>query len=282
MRSRTNLEKAYQACEKLAFSHYENFPVASLLLPKETRPHVAALYAFARIADDFADEPRFEGKRRTLLDGWERNLKAALKSKKASLELMAFADTIQKFRIPLQLPLDLLRAFRMDIVKHRYSTWNSVLYYCRHSADPVGRMVLWISGIRDPKTFRYSDFICSGLQLINFWQDSSIDLQKGRIYYPQQLLKKHGVRERDLLERKDSPQVRRMVREAVDFTESHFQRGRPILASVSGRLKWELKATMGGGQAILDSIRALDYNVLAHRPTLTFWDKLRVGGSVLF
>ncbi|HVZ80002.1 MAG TPA: squalene synthase HpnC [bacterium] len=282
MQSVPSLEKAYQECEKLAFSHYENFPVASWLLPKETRPHIAALYAFARIADDFADEPRYEGKRRTLLDGWERNLKAALKGKKSGPALVAFAGTIQKFDIPLSLPLALLRAFRMDLVKHRWSSWNSLLDYCRHSADPVGRMVLWISGVRDPKTLRYSDFICSGLQLINFWQDSSIDLKKGRIYYPRQLLKKHGIREKDLLNDHDSPQVRRMVREAVDFTESYFHRGFPILGSVSGRLKWELKATVKGGQAILDRIRALDYNVLAHRPVLTGWDKLRIGASLFF
>lgn len=278
----SSLQDAYRQCEKLAFSHYENFPVASLLLPRATRRHIAALYAFARIADDFADEPRYEGRRRVLLDGWEKKFQQALRGKEAPTSLLAFAHTVKHFRIPPKLALDLLRAFRMDIVKHHWSTWNSVLDYCRHSADPVGRMVLLINGIRDPQLHGYSDYICSGLQLINFWQDTAIDLGRGRIYYPKQLLKKHGVREKDLLKLKDSPRVRAMVREAVDITESHFQKGAPLLGAVSGRLKWELKATIHGGQAILDKIRALDYNVLAHRPTLTGWDKLRIAKGLLF
>ena len=267
------LEGAYQHCQQMAFSHYENFPVASLLLPKSSRPHVAALYAFARTADDFADEDKYEGRRLPEINRWERELQAALKGKPARPELRAFAHTLKSFQIPPALPLDLLRAFRMDIVQHRYSTWNALLYYCRHSANPVGRMVLTISGIRDEKVHRCSDFICSGLQLINFWQDTSVDLERGRIYYPLAELKKAGVREKDLLALKDSPSVRRLVENAVDFTEDYFQKGFPIVRSVGGRLKLELKATCLGGAGILKKIRKLDYNVLQNRPTLGAWDK---------
>src|SRR5579872_4453867 len=130
----SNLIPIYQECQKQAFGHYENFPVASLLLPKETRPHVAALYVFARTADDFADEEAFKGRRLQEINRWERGLKKALQGKASPLPLMAFAHTLKTFRIPLSLPLDLLRAFRMDVALHHYSSWNSLLYYCRHSA----------------------------------------------------------------------------------------------------------------------------------------------------
>jgi|HubBroStandDraft_1064217.scaffolds.fasta_scaffold30704_4 squalene synthase HpnC len=268
-----DLRTAYDQCEKLAFSHYENFPVASLLLPKESRPHVAALYAFARTADDFADEEAFEGKRLPLLNLWEKQLKAAMKGKKAPLVLQAFAHTLKTFQIPLSLPLDLLRAFRMDTALHRYSSWHSLLYYCRHSANPVGRMVLFIHGFREQKLHQYSDFICSGLQLINFWQDTGMDLKRNRIYYPLQELKKAGLTEKRLLVLKDSAQVRQLVKNAVEYTENYYRRGLPLLDSVSGRLSLELKATYLGGQGILNKIKSMDYNVIHHRPAWTTGDK---------
>ena len=269
-----HLISAYKECQKLAFGHYENFPVASLLLPMEIRPYVAALYAFARTADDFADEEKYEGRRKRELDRWEKGLKSALAGKKAPEPLRAFAHTLQTFQIPSVLPLDLLRAFRMDIVAHRYSTWKALLYYCRHSANPVGRMVLSISGIRDEKIYQLSDFICSGLQLINFWQDSSIDLKRRRIYYPKTEWKKAEVSEKDLLSLKDSPSARKMVRNAVDFTEDYFRRGYPLLDRVQGRLGLELRATYLGGKGILNKIREMDYNVLQTRPAWSTGDKV--------
>lgn len=277
-----DLKAAYTACQNQAFGHYENFPVASLLLPKQARPHVAALYAYARTADDFSDEEKYEGRRLKEINHWEKGLKDALKGKKAPPVLMAFAHTLQTFNISPFLPLNLLKAYRMDVAKHRYSTWNSLLYYCRHSANPVGRMVLLISGIRDPRLHRYSDFICSGLQLINFWQDTVIDLRRGRIYYPLMELKKSGVKAKDLLELKDSPQARRLVKNAVDFTEKYFRKGLPLLQSVSGRLKLELKATYFGGQGILNKIRAMDYNVLSQRPTWSSMEKAALALKAVF
>jgi squalene synthase HpnC len=272
---------AYRQCQDLAFHHYENFPVASLLLPKESRPHVAALYAFARTADDFADEDRYEGKRLKLIDVWGKDLKAAMKGRAAHPYLMAFAHTLKSFRIPLSLPLDLLKAYRMDLKVKRYRTWKDVLYYCRHSANPVGRMVLFISGIRDEKLHRYSDFICSGLQLVNFWQDSAIDLKRDRIYYPQAELKKTGVREKDLLALRMSAANRRLVENAVIFTEAYFRKGFPLLQQVQGRLRLELTATYLGGKSILQSIRRMDYNVLEERPSLDFRNKVSLAVKAL-
>lgn len=266
------IAQAYKQCEYLASSHYENFPVASLLLPKASRPHVAALYAFARTADDFADEEKYEGRRLKEINRWEKSLRNAVKGKSAPSVLQAFAQTLRKFHIPLSLPLNLLKAYRMDLTIKRYATWKDVLYYCRHSANPVGRMVLYISGVREKKLHQYSDFICSGLQLINFWQDTAIDLRRNRIYYPHEELKRAGVMENDLLAFKDSPQNRRLVKNVMDFTEIYFRKGVPLLDAVSGRLKWELKATWLGGMGILNKIRGLDYNVLQHRLTLNKWD----------
>jgi len=182
--------------------------VASLLLPPASRPHVAALYAFARTADDFADEPEYGGRRLKEINLWERGLRGALQGKDSPPILRAFAHSLKAFRIPLALPLALLKAYRMDLTVHRYASWDSLLYYCRHSANPVGRMVLYFSGVREEKLHRASDFICSGLQLINFWQDSSIDLKGGRIYYPKSEWKKAGVREKELLALRDSTAFR--------------------------------------------------------------------------
>jgi hydroxysqualene synthase len=277
-----DLESAYQQCQKLASSHYENFPVASLLLSKESRPHVAALYAFARTADDFADEEAFEGKRLTELNRWEKELKLATKGKKAPAVLQAFANTLKTFQIPLSLPLNLLKAYRMDLTIKRYSSWKNLLFYCRHSANPVGRMVLYISGIQDEKFHEYSDFICSGLQLINFWQDTAIDLKRNRIYYPRQELRKVGVTEKELLSLKDSPQVRQLVKNALKYTESYYQQGSPLLRSVSGRLRLELKATYWGGQGILNKIKNMDYDVIHYRPFWSRGDKLSLLWKALF
>jgi len=276
-----NLITPYRACEKQAFSHYENFPVASLLLPTEARPHVAALYAFARTADDFADEDQYEGRRLREINLWERALRQALKGKDSPPVLQAFAHTLRTFDIPLSLPLDLLRAYRMDLQKHRYSTWKSLLYYCRHSANPVGRMVLLISGYREEKLHRWSDFICSGLQLINFWQDTSIDLKRGRIYYPLEELRKAGVKPADLLALKDSRQVRSLVQSSVEYTENYFRRGIPLLSAVRGRLRLELRATFLGGQGILSKIRSMDYNVLQNRHAWTPFEKVSLAFQAL-
>lgn len=209
-------------------------------------------------------------------------MKVAVKRGGAPAILQAFTNTLKTFRIPLSLPLDLLKAYRMDLTIKRYASWKDLLFYCRHSANPVGRMVLYISGIRDEKLHEYSDFICSGLQLINFWQDTSIDLKRNRIYYPRQEMKKAGVSEKGLLVLKDSIPVRHLVKNVVEYTETYFQKGYPLLESVTGRLKLELKATYLGGQGILNKIKAMDYNVVKNRPSWHAMDKLSLVSKALF
>lgn len=270
----THLKSAYQECRRMAATHYENFPVASLLLSPESRDPIAALYAFARTADDFADEDKYKGRRLQEINRWEKGLHAAIKTQKSPAILQAFAHTVKKFKIPLSLPLDLLKAYRMDLTQKRYKTWKDVLYYCKHSANPVGRMVLYISGVQEEKLHRYSDFICTGLQLINFWQDTVVDLGRNRVYYPQAELKKAGVLEKDLLALKDSPAVRILAKNVLDYTDSYFQKGYPLLNRVSGRLRLELRATYWGGQGILNKMRKIDYNVLENRPVWNAFDKV--------
>jgi phytoene synthase len=297
-----HLTDAYRRCLELASQHYENFPVASLFLPKESRPHIAALYAFARTADDFADEPSPQSSKKNKkgyephggedaitkrwrlreINRWEKGLRDSYIGRNADPVLQAFAHTLRAFQIPLALPLDLLKAFRMDVSQHRYSTWNSLYDYCRHSANPVGRMVLLISGIKDPAVHRYSDSICTGLQLTNFWQDTSLDMARGRIYYPKSEWKKAGVSEKDLLALKWSPASRQLVRNAVNSSEVFFQQGLPLLNHVGGRLRWELKATILGGQGILKKIRAMDYNVFQGRPSWSAWEKTLLAFQALF
>ncbi|HVM32594.1 MAG TPA: squalene/phytoene synthase family protein, partial [bacterium] len=185
------------------------------------------------------------------------------------------------FKIPLRLPLDLLKAYRTDLKVKRYATWKDLLFYCRHSANPVGRMVLLISGVRDGKLHRYSDFLCSGLQLINFWQDSAIDLKRGRIYYPLTELRAQKVTPGELLGLQDSPRTRRLVEAAVNYTEGYFAKGLPLLAGVGGRLGLELKATVLGGRGILKKIRRMDYNVLQGRPSWSALEKAALAAQAL-
>ncbi len=266
----------YAQCEKLAGSHYENFPVASSLLAGDLRPHVAALYAFARTADDFADEPLYEGNRLTELDRWERDFRQALKGHPSNSVCRAFAHTVKSFEIPPVLPLKLLAAFRMDVNVKRWKNWEAVIDYCRNSADPVGRCVLFLSGVREPRLHQYSNMVCTGLQLINFWQDTSIDLKKGRIYYPKTEWKSARLTEARILEGRDTDATRAMVKKVTDKTEELFREGFPLANEVPGRLRLELKATFAGGLAILGKIRSMNYGVFSQRPKLSAWDKLGV------
>ncbi len=192
----------YRYCEWITYRHYENFPVASWLLPVSLRPHVAAVYAFARAADDFADESRYQGRALDLLGQWRESLKACANGRGAQHPIfLALADTIRKKGIPVQLLDDLLTAFTLDVTKRRYADWGELMTYCRYSANPVGRLVLLLHGIRDEELHRRSDDICSGLQLANHWQDLRIDVARDMIYVPQDLMRQHGVTDSDLKSR---------------------------------------------------------------------------------
>ena len=281
--SRQELSAAYAHCERLAREHYENFPVASVLLPARMRPHIAAIYAFARTADDFADEPgRSPAERLALLDGWEEQLLDAGRGTPGPHPIFAaLADTMERCRLPVQLLADLLSAFRQDITVHRYATWTDVLDYCRRSANPVGRLVLGVANVRDERTAAASDAVCTALQLANFWQDFGGDLENGRIYVPAEEMARHGASEADLATFGMNRAWIATMKGCVDRTRDLFETGRPVADAVRGRLRWELRATWLGGMRVLEKIRDRGYDTLHQRPKLTTADAARIAVQTL-
>jgi hydroxysqualene synthase len=270
--------RAYAHCERLAREHYENFPVASRLLPAAMRPHVAAIYAFARTADDYADEPGLEpGERLRLLDAWGAQLAAAGSGRESCTAVhdsrpdpvfVALGRTIRDCRLPLTLFEDLLSAFRQDVTTARYATWASVLDYCRRSANPVGRLVLRVAGYDDPRLDAQSDAVCTALQLANFWQDLGRDWATGRLYVPSDDWVPAGAREEDLSAGRLTPEWRGVMRVMVRRTRELFAAGRGVCDGVSGRLRWELRLTWLGGSRILDALERADFDVFHHRPSI--------------
>ncbi len=265
---------AYDYCAAIARKHYENFPVASHLLPPAMRPHVAAVYAFARIADDFADEGA-EGTQARIdaLDRWDDRLRAVAAGERDPggphpHVFEALSATIRDCRLPAALLSDLLSAFRQDVTITRYATWTDLLDYCRRSANPVGRLVLRIAGYDGERLNDASDAVCTALQLTNFWQDLERDYAKGRIYLPAEIRTHAGAREEDLAARRLTPGWRASLEEAALRTRALFQAGRIVCDHVRGRLRWELRGTWLGGVRILDKLEAVHFDVFSHRPTL--------------
>jgi squalene synthase HpnC len=277
--SSRELREAYAACQRLAESHYENFPVASRLLPKRLRPHVAAVYTFARAADDFADEPGREGNERLrLLGDWRRRLHDR---NARSPEFLALHDTIERFQLPVQLFDDLLDAFVQDVTTTRYETWSEVLDYCRRSANPVGRLVLRLSGYREDHLDRASDAVCSALQLTNFWQDLAIDWSRGRLYVPAETWRHHNADPELLNGGVMTPQWARALGDCAVRTRALFDRGRPVCDGVGGRLRHELRATWLGGMRILDRLERSRFDVFSKRPALGAADAIVIACGTL-
>jgi hydroxysqualene synthase len=274
------LDAAYARCQRMAREHYENFPVASYLLPSSMRPHIAAIYAFARTADDFADEPGMaDADRLRQLDDWSTRLERAehTDSPKPPGDVrdeifIALAHTIRQCRLPTSLFHDLLSAFRQDVVQKRYSTWDDVLDYCRRSANPVGRLVLRVAGHESATLDARSDDVCTALQLANFWQDLERDWQIGRLYVPEQDRAQAGARLEDLAEPRMSAEWRRVMAEMVRRTRVLFASGRAVCDGIEGRLRWELRLTWLGGSRILDRLEQSGYDVFNHRPKLGLGD----------
>ena len=271
------LAGAYAACESLARSHYENFPVASRLLPPAMRPHVAAVYAYARVADDVADEgSQPPDARLKLLDGWQRRLHAAVAVEAASapphdhedLIVVALAHSIRTLDLPLALFDDLLSAFGQDTMTTRYASWRDVFDYCRRSANPIGRLVLRIGGVRQDGLDRSSDALCTALQLTNFWQDFGRDWRAGRLYVPREVADACGAAETDLHDGRLTDAWSRALAECVAVTSEQFERGREVCDGVAGRLRYELRLTWLGGRRILERVDRLRHNLLTERPTL--------------
>jgi squalene synthase HpnC len=275
------LDDAYAYCEQRARAHYENFPVG-FFIPKAKRRHVHALYAFARVADDFADERRYEGFRERKLDDWEARLHAAYEGRADGPIFVALSDTVRRLDIPKTLLLDLLSAFRQDVVKSRYETWDELLDYCRRSANPIGRLVLLTFGYRDERLAELSDHVCTALQLANHWQDVAVDVAKDRIYIPLESRRSHGVSEDDLRNGRVTESYKALMTDLIARTRDLFQRGRPLCDAVGRDLRFELRLTWLGGSSILDGIETAGFDVFRRRPSHSLWAKIALALRAFF
>lgn len=266
------LQAAYHHCRRIAYSHYENFPVASLLLPKPLRNPVAAIYAFARQADDIADEGHAPPQQRlTELTFFEHQL-AAIRTNQVSLQApmwLALQDTVQRFQLPVSLLEDLLLAFRQDVTKKRYANLSQLIDYCRYSANPVGRLILHLNGPVTDTQLQQSDCVCTALQLINFMQDIKQDyLDKARIYLPQDQLSAAGIDEAALLTA--SPEMlAQVIRPLYQHANNLMLQGLPLGTSLKGRLGWEVRAMILGGIQTLAMLQKLPDDQLLNRPRLS-------------
>ncbi len=292
----SDLQEAYAHCEAIAKQHYENFPVASRLLPAKLRPHVAAIYAFARTADDFADEPGYHaGERMRLLRDWRVKLHATGAGSREpgtpdprsripdpDKVFLALHDTIDRFSLPMPLFDDLLNAFVQDVGTPRYSSWANLLDYCRQSANPIGRLVLRLSGYHDDRLDAASDDVCTALQLTNFWQDLAIDWSRGRLYVPEEIWLAHHADVASLDAKHMTSQWQAALGDCGGRTRALFERGRPVCDGVSGRLRYELRATWLGGTRILDRLESAGYDVFrSDRPKLGAPDALVIACGTL-
>ncbi len=276
------VEESFWFCMTLAKNHYENFPVASLVVPAPLRPYICAVYAFSRVADDFADEAEFEGSRMERLNEWEGLLKNIFLQEPKHPIFIALKATIEKFNIPVVLFENLIKAFKMDVMISRYDTFDQVLHYCRHSANPVGRIILHIFGYPAPRFMDYSDNICTALQLANFWQDIAIDLEKNRIYLPKEDFVRFQYSETELMTKTFNENFKRLLSFQVERTQELFDAGKPLGGKIPGRLGLELRLTWLGGNAILKKIRQNDWDIFKRRPKLKkrdywslFWNALK-------
>ena len=279
------VDDAYASCQRDARAHHENFPVASLLLPSAIRRHVAAVYAFARAADDFADEgDRSDAERHDLLDGWRHRLSQAAATGEPGAAprpgeppntvamFLALGASIRACTLPVTLFEDLLSAFRQDITVTRYDTWPELLDYCRRSANPIGRLVLRIAGYRDSRLDGWSDDICTALQLTNFWQDLKVDFDRGRLYLPGEERQAHGAHENDLAAGRITQAWQDALSAAAGRTRALFAAGKPLCDAIRGRMRYELRATWLGGTRIIDRLEGTRFDLVRRRPSLGLLD----------
>ncbi|MFC5478350.1 squalene synthase HpnC [Massilia suwonensis] len=254
----------------MAVEHYENFPVASILLPRRLVPAVEAIYAFARGADDVADEgDALPAQRLAELGEYEAALDAIAAGRTPERPMFArLAAVVAQYRLDLPPLRDLLSAFRQDVVTTRYPDYVSLLDYCRRSANPVGRLMLALYGVGGEQNLREADAVCSALQLINFWQDVGIDIGKGRIYLPLADLQRFGVPEADIVAQADTPAWRALMAFEVERARALMLSGAPLATRLPGRIGWELRLVIQGGLRILERIEKAQYDVFRRRPQL--------------
>ncbi|HWZ97307.1 MAG TPA: squalene synthase HpnC [Candidatus Dormibacteraeota bacterium] len=274
-------ETAQQFTKWLATHHYENFNVVSWLLPKELHQHFYNVYAYCRWADDLGDEIPDATRALELLDWWDHELDLCYEGKPSHPIFVALNQTIREKDIPKQPFADLLKAFRQDQTTKRYQTWDAMIGYCLYSANPVGRLVLYLCGYRDEKRQELSDATCTALQLANFWQDVSRDLEKGRIYIPLDVAALHGVSESEIVNRHFSDRYVSLMKDLVVRTRQLFDAGYPLAKMVDGRLSIDLEMFSRGGIAVLDAIEAMGYDTLNHRPSIGKGKQARLLGRVL-
>ena len=272
--SAPTIERAFELCERLARTHYENFSVATRLLPKPTRRHFYSTYAFCRGVDDLGDEA--EGDRLALLDFWEEQTRACYRGRPTHPYFVALQATIETFDLPIEPFLKLIEANRRDQRVHRYPTFDALLDYCDHSANPVGRLVLYVFGYREPELQRLSDFTCTALQLANFWQDVARDHAMGRVYIPQDTLQRFGVREEDIAARRATREFRDALAFEVARARSLFRNGLPLIDRVEGPARVDIALFSAGGLAVLELIEKQRFDVLSRRPTLSKAGKMRL------
>ena len=267
-------------CRRLARSHYENFSVASWFLPARLRQDFFNIYAYCRISDDLGDEVGDADASLQLLDQWEAELDACYAGSPRHPVFVALAETIRKCEIPKQTFVDLLTAFRQDQRVSRYSRFEDVVGYCHYSANPVGHLVLYVCGYRDAERQALSDFTCTALQLANFWQDVSVDYANGRIYLPQDDLRRFGVTEDDIAAQRNTAAFCDMMQFEVERARDWFLQGLPLAEKVDRELALDIELFSRGGQEILNAIEAQGYNVLGRRPAISKPRKLALVARV--
>jgi squalene synthase HpnC len=268
------LDEARGWCKRLAESHYENFHVASWFLPAALRPHFHSIYAYCRVSDDLGDEVGDTSVALALLDLWGRELDACYEGRARHPVFVALAETIRACSIPKEPFADLLTAFRQDQTVTRYRTMQDVLGYCRYSANPVGRLVLYACGEASEEKFLLSDATCSALQLANFWQDVRVDYAKDRVYIPQDDMRRFGVSDETIAGGIATPEFRALLHSEVDFARGLFQQGLPLIGMVGRELALDLDLFSRGGLEILNVIERRDCDVLSARPAISKLTKL--------
>ncbi|HEX6985146.1 MAG TPA: squalene synthase HpnC [Planctomycetaceae bacterium] len=269
-------EEARRHCRRLATGHYENFPVLSVALPRRLRQDFANVYAFCRWADDLGDEVAGADDSLRLLDWWQAELDDCFAGRTWHPVFVALAETVARHDLPKRPFDDLISAFRQDQVKTRYETFDELRDYCRRSADPVGRIVLRLCGRYDERNVALSDSVCTGLQLVNFWQDVARDFAIGRVYLPREDRERFGYSEEDLANRRTTPAFLDLMRYEVDRARSLLRRGLPLADRLPGRLKAVIALFALGGLRICDRVGAIGYRVWDRRPTLTKADAVRL------
>ena len=271
-----SLTEARAYCEQLATSHYENFSVLTSLTPKPSRPHFAAVYAFCRWSDDLGDEVGDRARSRELLAWWDRQLQAMYAGEASHPILIALADTVKTYEIPIDPFRALISAFAQDQDVLEYPSYEQLHDYCTLSADPVGRLVLYLCNAYSPRNAQLSDLTCTGLQLANFWQDVSRDLDIGRIYLPADDRQRFGLDDQSLRDKRFTNEYRELLRFEVLRARNLLLEGRELLRQLHGRFRLTIDVFNRGGLAILDAIERAEFDTLSHRPQVSKTQKIGI------